>query len=118
MRVRQRLGGCRRHHSSPSSEVVKSSARIDKGKISVGNNNGGLFEVFEDPRHRPGIVRFRLELDDGPFPVRTVRAGLLLEDNRFVMLNISSQADLGNSLLGIGTGADLGLAMSRYLTIQ
>src|SRR6266699_4603979 len=111
MRVRQCLGGCRRHHSGPSSEVVKSSARIDKSEISVGNNDGCLLEVFEDPRHRPGIVRFSLELDNSPFPVRTVRPGLLLQHNRLVMLNVSSKANLSNSLLRISTRADLGLAM-------
>src|SRR5439155_6677028 len=115
MRVRQRFGRCRRHLVGPSREVVKSPARVHKREISVGNNNGRLLEVFEDPRHRSGVVRFSLELDDSSFPVRTVRPGLLLQHNWLVVLNVSSEANLGNSLLRISTRADLGLAMGCNL---
>src|SRR5216683_3265145 len=64
------------------------------------------------------FVSFSLELDNRPFPVRTIRPCLLLEHNRLVVLDVSSQANLGNFLLGIGTGADLCLAVGRNLSVQ
>src|SRR5256884_9974569 len=73
VRVWQCLGGRRGLDQKPSCKGVQSPARIHKRKISVGDNDGGLFEAFEDPRRRPGIDCFSLELENRPFPARTVR---------------------------------------------